>query len=690
MERMVEPVYKEWQIPPAAAAEDRKIGWLNEAVEEGQAWIKNQRGYGDWKRALDVIAGKDTSADSAASYRSKVNPNRLKRNTREIIGTLSKLRPMWGYNSSNKAFKSQAEMMNRVTKYLYLENFYDIAIKDALKFAAATCRGWIRPIYRRDMYGTGKGNIHLLAYGSPCVLPVQLPSNNDWQSAYAVTILDEMPVAMAHGMFPLFQDKIRPSASRYWYSNDATRQAATGNWLQRAFGKVKRASGETAMSDLLVPIRYTYIIDLTINKTEHDIPMGEPGSSWSYTVPRKGSRIPTGIDPHSGQPTYRDADENDARLYPNRRLIISTDTTILYDGPAFDWHGMLPLASFSMDSWPWEPLGFSLIHDGYDINEAIKIIYRGNMDKIRAQLQPGLTFDTNATSMREARAFDPYRPNDRIGFDGNALEGQPFNLAVPPELLKVEPESMAMIEKLEGCLDSQQAINDVMALAKMRAVGSMDELEKVVEATGPIVEEMSRSMEPPMRAIGDMVKYNVLQYMNTPRIMQYVGEDGISPEVFDYDPTSLIPSHMPGENPDQSSAQSQLQRARTFADNLRFFILPNSLHEMTQMVMKLGLIQLKKAGVKIDSQTIAESWSVPNYGDIEGSTVMERWKTEQEMDLEFMARGQAIANELGLTPPAGAPGGAQKQQEGRPPSGNAAPALKQKDGGSRSTITESK
>lgn len=35
----------EWQCPPQALSEDRKIGWLNEAAEEGLAWIKSQRGY---------------------------------------------------------------------------------------------------------------------------------------------------------------------------------------------------------------------------------------------------------------------------------------------------------------------------------------------------------------------------------------------------------------------------------------------------------------------------------------------------------------------------------------------------------------------------------------------------------------------------------------------------------------------
>lgn len=691
-----------WQCPPAAVSEDKKIGWLNETTEEGEAWLKTQRGYkqGGYRRALDVISGAET-LNVTASYRSHVNPNRLKRNIREVVGTLAKLRPMWGYHSDNASFKPQAEMMNKVTQAWYLRAFADRSIKEALQYAAATGRGWVVPMYRREMYGTGRGDLKLFTYGAPSILPFQLPSSNDFQAAYAVTILDMMPVAMAHGMFPAFQSRLRPSSSRYWYANDGIRRASEGNILQRIFGKSQRSSASSELSDLLVPVRRTYVIDLTINTTKQEIPMGEPGSSWAYTVPYIGQDILVGHDPKSGSPLYRKANENDARLYPQRRLLISTDQVCMYDGPGFDWHGMFPGVSFCLDDYPWEPNGFSLVHDGFEINEAIKQIARGNMDKAAVQLDMPLAYDSNATSSREAKAFDPMMPRGRVGFDGSALDGEPFRPVVPPEVIKITPESMAMIQYLEGALDSQMAVHDAMALAKMRSLTSLDDVDKILEAMGPIIEDMSRSMEPPMRDLGVMVKYNILQYYTTPRIMQVVGPDGITPVVFDYDPTSIVPSHLPGDDVDKPSPTEKIKRARIFADNLEFFILPNSIHEMSQMANKLGFIQLKKAGVKMDSQTIAEAWNVPNWGKLDGSTVLERFQSEQEMDLQYAARLHQEAEGLGLIPPTpppatapggppGAPGPGGTAPEGRPPSGQAAPALRSKDGGARSTITESR
>lgn len=199
-----------------------------------------------------------------------------------------------------------------------------------------------------------------------------------------------------------------------------------------------------------------------------------------------------------------------------------------------------------------------------------------------------------------------------------------------------------------------------------------------------------------MRDLGVMVKYNILQYYNTPRVMQLIGPEGTPPEVFDYNPAQIIPSHMPGENPDEGPSKiPAIKRARTFADNLRFFILPNSLHEMSQMVMKLGLVQLRKAGVMIDSQTIAEAWNIPNYGDIPGNTVIERWKAEQEMQLEFAARMKELAGSLsgadaGAPPGAAAPAAGKANPEGRPTTGLQPPKLESKDNGARSTITQTR
>jgi hypothetical protein len=166
-----------------------------------------------------------------------------------------------------------------------------------------------------------------------------------------------------------------------------------GNW---AFGR----KTTDKLNDVYIPIRWTTIIDHRINDTGYRQPMGETGSPWYYEVPSLGDDIPDG---HGGR---RKADENDARMYPYRRLMISSEKCIMYDGPAFNWHGELDLIPFTVDKWPWEPMGFSMVHDGWEIQKALDQIDRGTMDKIAAQLDMPLAYDINAVDKREAEQFD--------------------------------------------------------------------------------------------------------------------------------------------------------------------------------------------------------------------------------------------------------------------------------------------
>ena len=687
---MAEPnPFKDWQAPPAAVNEETRLKFLNECTEEGRIWHNSQRGHADFRKAMDILAGRTDTPD-LIRYRSKLKTNRLKRNIREIVGALANVRPLWGYHSDNQAFLENASMMNKVSRAVYLENFFDRSLKEALQYAAATCTGWVRPVYRRNMAGRGKGNLQLLTYGSPCVLPVQMPSNNDWQEAYVVTLLDEMPIYMAHSLFPDHQDRLHPTMSQYWYSKEI-HTASAGNLWKRMIGTFRRRP-ESALADVFIPVRYTYIIDNTVNTTGQMIPMGQIGTRWYYEVPSYNSDIPAGRD-SNGTPIFRKATEDDARLYPYRRLMISSENCIMYDGPAFDWHGELPLIPFCVDDWPWEAIGFSLVHDGYELQESIDEVERGMMDKLRAQNDLPLGYDINSVSAKEAKQFDPMQPRARIGFDGSQVD-KPFAPVVPPEVYRIEAEGPALVKHYEETMDYQLAIRDVVSLAKARAMGrGSEEKETLMLADGPIVRDISRSMERGLSRIGSQLKYQILQYMDTRRIIQYVGEDGVSQEILDYDPNSLVPSHLPGEavhdtaERPMASQYSMLQRARWFAENLRFIIMPHSLHEITQMSHRLMLLQLKRAGAPVDWGTIFEAVNIPDNKMAKGSSVQERFWNEKEEELEHMIRVGQMAKEMGINPDAMK--GLGQHGGGRSPSGAAPPKIASKDGGTRSTIKES-
>lgn len=713
-----QPNARDWQCPSAASDMDHKLGWINEGCEEGQWWHRCQRGSTDYSKALEIFSGRLSPAD-VPTYRSQLNSARLKRNSREIIGACANVRPIWGFSSDNAAFSDQCAMMNKTSRAIYLERFLDRGIKGALQWASLTSTGWLRPVYHRDMCGWGKGNLTFYTYGAPSFIPVQLPSNNDWQEAYAVHILDEFPVYMAHGMFPEFQDQLRPTSSKFWYSPEI-RQAAKQNVAQRIWNRWGRAE-DAYLSNLYVPIRYSYVIDLTINRTGSMIPMGKIGSSWYHEVPSVGQTKP------DGQP----ATENDARLYPYRRLLISSEKCVMYDGPGFDWHGEMPGIPFCLDDWVWEAIGFSMIRDGYSIEQARNEILRGTMDKVRSRLDLALKYNINAVSKTEAEQFDPMQPRARIGYDGGTTN-DPFTPAVPPDVLAIDPMSLEFKKMLDEELDYQMAIRDMVELAKLRASGGGIDPDKLASIDGPIVQDISRNVERSLSGVGHQCKYILLQYYDTQRVMQYVGADSITMETFDYDPTSLVPSHMPHELPKlhkpkvggngsentgvwskvkgaaskavdstiralNPSKYAQIVRARWFADNLSVYIVPHSAHEITQIAHKLGLVQLKKAGVLIDSRTTAEAWNVDYGTKPEGNTPWERYWNEQEQIMEHALKMKKVAMEIeqqGVTPTPAIQNAAAvlsggQTMEGRPPSGQSSPAMLEKDGGTRTTVSES-
>src|SRR5665811_1179418 len=82
------------------------------------------------------------------------------------------------------------------------------------------------------------------------------------------------------------------------------------------------------------------ILDADGNPVGKELSMGQEGTSWAYKVPYVGQSIQRF---ENGEMRTREADEEDCRVYPQRRLMISCDQALMYDGPAFDMHGMVPL-----------------------------------------------------------------------------------------------------------------------------------------------------------------------------------------------------------------------------------------------------------------------------------------------------------------------------------------------------------
>ncbi len=702
-----------WQTPPFERSDADKLGFIRRAIDEGIKWQGEHCNIFAMQKAIDTIGGK--SGATVASQWSKFTTGDLKRGVVECVETLADIRPFWGYNTGNVAFKDHANMMSKTAKAIYLEYFVDRAIKDALQFAATTQCGFIHPIYARDKFGSGDGVFRFVALGQPDILPVQLPRDRNYQRAYIVTITLPMGVAEAHALFPAYQQYLKPFAKKkYGRSKGGEERKSwdTNRW---------KLHNLDAQLEQFCDIYYSYILDLRINYGELDaegkpvvdedgnpvgkeLDMGEPGTTWYYKVPFVGQKI-TRFE--NGRTVERIATEDDCRVYPQRRLMISCDGALMYDGPAFDWHGMVPLVPFYFDKWPWGD-AYSLFDSTYHLQDAIddmaRSIYRVAMGRAR----PGKVYNSDITtgdknarlSSRQAEQIDPFSPDVTWAVDGDIKE--PVMRPPMPEWCYNIPEWVfKVIEILQVAIMRQLGLDQVKALEKMKA--NLSDPEQIEDMEGPIVMGASRSMEMGLRDLGVMVMYLILQYMDTAQVMQIVGAEAIAPEVFDYAPEMVIPSHMPGEQTVDTdgnavpSTADVFTRAKTFAKNIKYFITPHSLHYIAQNKFKLNLLAAQGRGAVIDPETMANAFEIPNWGTIEGSTVKEKvfnWAKEQLAEEADILKLKAA---LGMTPPPGAEpqggGGGKPGPEpghgGRPQTHQKPPKLKQKGmaGGGRPVVT---
>lgn len=682
-----------WQPPKNDGGDNAaaRQAWVNDVVSMGEQFNASQLANRDIGSAIDLISGR--SSKKINQTRSNLTVNRGKRALREVIANIADVRAIDGYSSDNPAFQDFLGMLNKVWKAVYYEGKFPKTMKMTAQWLVAGGYSYISPVYRNvSMNSKSRRMICFDAYSCNDALVFQLPDDNNVQGAYAWTRVRFMPEYEAHAKFPKFQSKLRPVARRRYSGNASKDRLALAERFRAANMDGIYQGNWTAQMD---EIRYTTIRDLSLNETKKPIPMGKPGAQESYIVPFVGMELPT-AQMNNGVRVMRKATEEDCYLYPNLREIITQAGMAqpLYDGPAFALHGMHPLARFSADEWPWEP-GYSLARDIFSLAETRQEFVRGLDQTAKQRFDPALMYDKTAGINRKTMEnFDPYEERGRLGVEGE-ISDKIVKTLLPENLLNLPQWAFEWDKLLNSDQDYLLGLDALQNLAKAKAAAASGKAaENAQEDSGPIVKDISHGMEQPMSEVMEMVMYLVLQNYPTGRIMQYVGPDGVSLQTFDFDPSSLIPSHGPDEDGEAGkSIYTRQERIKTFLSNIHAQVTPGSLHGIVQTQQKLLMMQMQRAGFPLDPETLAKVMDIPNWGTLPGNTIWEKYQSWQKLQLEFAAKMKELATSLapagGQPTPPSAGGGHAKP--GRPPSGNKPPTAKTKGSaeGPRATITES-
>lgn len=655
-----------WQPPDRLSPGKQRWSYIEDIVSDGERWLQQQPFWNDLSRAEDIIRGKELA--KADENRSDLTSNRLKRVGREMVAAISDVRfPEDAWTSDNRAYADEQSMLSKVSRAIWYEARAPFSCRRLTQWFMLGGSSYYWPIYRRrkpvDPFSNG---ICFDDYGPRDVVPF-MPDERCWQDTYAVTMVKMTSLPKAHGMFPQFTDKLRAVSRK--------RQRSEAVSARMAFVNSLRGTDKTMLgAEQLCELRYTLIGDLSINETGFAVPMGDAGASWAYVVPSLGSDIPTEYVVN-GERKMRKATIDDCRLYPNKRLIVTASGVEepVYDGPAWDWHGMFP-PRFCSDDWVTEPMGFSIFRDVFDLERVRQFTERAIDMKIKAQMDPAMVYDQNTINAGTAEELDPWEMRKRLGVDGEVDKA--IKTLLPPDMMKVGSEPFEWIKYIDESQDYYLGTNQISALAKAKMNTGQEGAEDLLRIAGPIVRDITFGMEMPMADVLEMEKYQILQFFNTKRVMSYVGPDGVTPETFDFDPDSIVPSHMPGEDSAGISKFSRMERAKNFARELRLTPVPGYLHGIPQTAQRLLLLQGSRAGLPISPRRIlSKVFGIENFDQ-----EIKEWQDYRMLEIEMAAK---VKEEAGsLMPPQAQSGasdaGSQKGKGGRPSSGTKPPAAKTK------------
>lgn len=671
------------------AQAQRILAWMTESIQEGEWFLRGQTGYKFVDTSYRILH--DIGYDSLPDTLSRASKPFVKKDLRELVGTLANPRPINSFGTENDDWKDQADLVNKGHMHWYLATFADRKLREALQYAGAEGTGYLIIEWDPGYWSLSDGEITTQALGVDAVLPIQIsPEDWDLQKAYAVIIRRQYPIFHVMRRYPLAAHLITPdgeAVSRWRRFANSLLDRVTPT-VQNTYGAQRGYRGEDPAGKHLVTVYDIYILDGQANLGETPIKMGVQSAPWEYTVPFKGQRIPIGInDTRTGEPITKPADYHDSRIFPYRRHITATRTAILYDDTSRWWHGQVPLVKFRLDDWPSEYCGIPVTKDPAKLWAVHTSLLRAYDDSANARLRPGLAYDKSRVSEKLANSYDPRKGGQVIGFSN--MLGEPFKLIGDPRMFAMDQGILEFMDQLEEGGAKMMGLHDLVAMSKAAQIPGSDTIEKLAEMAGPIATDMSRNMESSMRDLGELWKAMFFEFYSARKRFQIMGRDGVTREDFDFDPSTLVPSNL--DLPVIGRGGTRAERARIHMRNFHFSIVPNSIYQITQSTRRLLLLQLARLGMPIPPEYLMEQFDLPNPRKMIDDFWAYKAEEAQKMtEIQIMSTAMNPMAQLMGQMQKGLQGGkGNPQGEGRPPTGQVPPHVEQKDGGTRSVIAES-
>lgn len=572
------------------------IGWLREAVQEGDRINRTDPSYEQMGRGMEYVAGFQSQTSVGGSggpaYLPALQINESRRIVQAHASSLTDLQPAYAFKATNPAFVQQADLLTKLTTASWVTNMWDLILGDVIKYAL--CAGTGDLVNTWDPYLGFGGDISMSARDARDTLPWRPATHSrSIQSWEGLTLREGHSVNAMRGLFPTLAHTFRPTSDSLLTTLMGRARQMLARFQSPAGDTLAGLNQPAAVSKVRtgdILLYRTWLTDRTQNLTTSPIPMGTPGSSWAYVVPPKGY------------------------LYPYKRMILWTPDAILYDGPSTYWHGLYPVARLKLWDLPWHFLGQSILNDLLPLQDGINHTLQGALLALDKWLNPAVAYNRGAVSESFMRLFDPRRPGAKIKLNLDGLkEGFKLQEGPPPQVMQL---ALEMYQLLVGKMDDLSGTANFEQMLLLKQIPGADTIQAWQQAATPELRYEGRQIEAFLRDVAEQQKSIRFQYESNARRVTILGDAGLALEDFDFDPANLVPGLNPGDpgyQPEFDASKPRDQRAQAFLKTIIFVVAPNSILAMNSSEQKMMKFQLARMGL-YDPWSLAEALDIPNFG----------------------------------------------------------------------------
>lgn len=585
---------------PAATAEalefgdPRVLGWLKEAEDEGDVINRADPNYDKFEEAMRTVAGDQSASGvpSRPSYLPRLTINESRRAVQAHTSTLTDLKPLFSFHTDNPAYQFSGNLINKRTVAWWVTRMIDITLGDVIKYALIGGTGDMGVEW--DPYLGGFGDNQWIARDPRDTIPIRPGNSRDLQQWQGLMLREELPVNVLRARFPTKAHLFMQASPDGTLARLKGRLLSVMHQLQRPVGDTLAGLDDPVAAKPRMPqggvvVRRAYLTDLTRNMTQKPIVMGQAGTNWAYAV----------------QPGEL--------LYPRKRLIVWTDTGLIFDGPNPYWHGKYPAARLTLWDLPWMRLGLSVIADTLSVQHTINDVAADLTNGIKKWIAPTVKFDRSAVSESFMKLYDPRKPNARVKLNAGYGEGFGHVDGPNPNVLGLALDWFNRLVEKHNDLTST---TNLEALLQLRQVPGADTIQKFTDAMTPQIRSEARQIEAFLRTPAEMVKVNWFQYETKQHRISVLGDAAVTLDDFDMDPDTMVPALNPGEpgyTPELDAGRSRDQRAMFFHKQFVFRVAPNSLIALNAQETKMTHFQLARMGY-VDFWTLLEMLEIGNVG----------------------------------------------------------------------------